>query len=134
MRRWLLLSLVLLLSLRGLVGDAMAGQMLSAHMAAAAAAASQVLPAAVTASASPDCDSHGAGHAMPAQPAQPGEAQAEVPADCPTCASCQVCSSVALSPTPATAPALPPACQQPQQASASYPSAESALAFKPPRG
>ena len=127
MRRWLPFVLMLLLALRGLVGDAMAGQMLAQQLNA------QPAPAvAVQVMAGHDCDSHGHPQAAAAQPEAAGEAQA--PDDCPTCASCQVCSSVAMSPSPVLAPALPPVRTQPQQASTAYPSAEPALAFKPPRG
>lgn len=128
MRRWLPFVLMLLLALRGLVGDAMAGQMLAQQLAAPQPATM----AAVQVMAGHDCDSHGHHQAATAQPETTGEAQA--PGDCPTCASCQVCSSVAMSPSPVVAAALPPVRTQPQQASTAYPSAEPALAFKPPRG
>lgn len=134
MRRWLPFVLVLLLSLRGLVGDAMAGQMLAQQLAtppSAPAAAARMM-------AGHDCDSHGHEQAASAQlqagePLQAGDAS-QAPQDCPTCASCQVCSSHAMSASPVVAPALPAARSQPQRASAAYPSAEPALAFKPPRG
>lgn len=131
MRRWLPFVLMLLLALRGLVGDAMAGQMLAQQL-AAPQPATMVAVRAVPVMAGHDCDSHGHHEAASAQPEAAGEAQA--PEDCPTCASCQVCSSVAMSPSPVVALALPPVHTQPQQASTAYPSAEPALAFKPPRG
>lgn len=136
MRRWLPLLLVLLLSLRGLVGEAMAGQMTAGHMAAASGAVSTAQPLAEPrqAMASHDCESHRPADAMPVQAAPAGDEQAQAPEDCPTCASCQVCSSVAMSPAATSSPALPPVRTQPRQASAAYPSAVPALAFKPPRG
>lgn len=130
MRRWLPFLLVLLLSLRGLVGDAMAGQMMAQQLAgphAAPAAAAQAM-------AGHDCDSHGHAQAAGAQPQAGDPSHSPTPEDCPTCASCQVCSSLAMSASPVVTPALPAVRSQPQQASASYPSAEPALAFKPPRG
>ena len=133
MRRWLLLVMVLLLPLRGWLGEAMAGEMLQQevvgvvqHHAAAAAH---------------DCDHHGGGAAHPHQPHHPhaphghdhDEAQAQPGGDCPTCAACQVCPSVALWPP---APAIvatgfhhPP----PQDVQPAFTSAEPLLAFKPPR-
>jgi len=129
MRRWLPFVLVLLLALRGLVGDAMAGQMLAqqfpASQAGAAVAVSPGMPA------GHDCDSHGHEQAPNADPQPGGEAQA--PEDCPTCASCQACSTLAMWASPSVAPALPPVRTQPRQPSSAYPSAEPALTFKPPR-
>jgi hypothetical protein len=129
MRYWLVLFMVLLLPLRGLVGDVMAGQMLQQHAAAAVSvqahaghqAAAPALPA-------HDCAEH---HA---------QAQAEAPAvdaqaagDCPTCASCQMCSSVALSPAVDTASPRRASQPPPDTVQRAYPSAEPVLAFKPPR-
>lgn len=131
-RAWVVLVMVLLLPLRGLVGEAMAGQMLQA----AAAAASQEAHGSARAHSHPlsghaahDCDHHATADAE-AAPA----ADAKAPADCPTCASCQVCSSVAVTPFVHT-PAGERLSQAPPQApQLAYPSAEPALAFKPPRG
>ena len=134
MRRWLLLLMVLLLPLRGWVGEAMAGQMLQQHVKAVASVA---IPA-------PAAHAHGHGHGHDCdQPVQavavadaPQDEAAAAPAgtDCPTCASCQACSSVALSP-PVWAPAGASFSQPPPQAlPLRYASADTALAFKPPRG
>lgn len=128
MRHWLLVFMVLLLPLRGMVGDAMAGQMLQQHAAAAVAmpehaghhAAAPALPG-------HDC----AGHQAQAQPTEAADAQA--PGDCPTCASCQVCSSVALSPTGYAPGRLRASQPAPDTVQPAYPSAEPVLAFKPPR-
>lgn len=128
MRRWLLILMVLLLPLRGLVGDAMAGQMLEHGMTHAAMAAT-------THAAAGSHDAHGHGHDCDQPPAATADAepQPQANADCPTCASCQVCSSVALSPT--VPPALVPgfAHARPHSAPPAYASAEPSLAFKPPR-
>ena len=121
MRRWLLVFLVLLLPLRGWMGDAMAGHMLQQQVLVQEQAAE---PEAVTGH---DCDHHGTDAAQAQDPQIPK-------ADCPTCASCQVCSAVALSPaltTLALAPCHHPAPEATQPACTS---AEPALAFKPPRG
>ena len=123
MRRWLLVFLILLLPLRGWVGDAMAAQMLqqSVHAAAQPAAEANAHPG-------HDCDHQGtdANEVQAAQPA-PGH-------DCPTCASCQVCSAVALWPPLLTVASTPLHQQAPEAAPTSFTSAEPALAFKPPRG
>lgn len=130
MRRWLLLALVLLLPLRGLVGEAMAGEMMARAVQAAHA------PQQVHA-ASPDCDHHGGGHHGSGHhaPTDASAAQTQAqPADCPTCAACQVCSSVAVVPTLHT-PASERLSQAPPEAVAlAWRSAEPALSFKPPRG
>jgi len=133
MRRWLLVLIVLLLPLRAVVGEAMAGQMLQQGTAMAAALAMGAEHG--TPVASHDCDHH-PGHQAQAEPDEAPQAAAPDAAngDCPTCASCQVCSSVALSPS-AQAPAPVHATQAPPLAvQRPYPSAEPVLAFKPPRG
>ena len=119
MRRWLLVLMILLLPLRGLVGEVMAGQMMQQH-----------LGVAVSAAAAHDCDEHR--HAAPA--ADTHAHAADDSPDCPTCASCQVCSSVALNPF-ITTTSSERASQPPPQLAQRHPaSAEPALAFKPPRG
>lgn len=128
MRRWLLLVMILLLPVRGIVGDAMAGQMLQQRAQHAVA----VMPAAAAdaghhvAAAAHDC----AGHAQQTSPAADHEG---APADCPTCASCQVCSSVALSMVVRMPPAVAFTQLQPRTAEPVDASAEPSLAFKPPR-
>lgn len=110
MRRRMLLVLVILLCLRGWVGEAMAGQMLGQQLQVAQAAA-----------AMPDCPGHAAMAAA-------GE---ESDSSCGSCLQCQACSLHAL---PAAAPVLrargvtaaPPAPPQ------SFVSAEPVRGFKPP--
>lgn len=126
MRRWLLLVMVLLLPLRGLVGEAMAGQMMQHGGAAMAGHAMEV-------SAAPgagDCDQH---HAHPAAQADEAPAADGAPADCPTCASCQVCSSVALSPSVHTPAPVRAAQAPPTSVQFAWRSADALLAFKPPQ-
>lgn len=123
MRRWLLVFMVLLLPLRGWVGEAMAGEMLQQEVVVASTGAHHA------GIAGDDCDHHGAA-------ADPDEAQAQAQpgGDCPTCAACQVCSSVALWPPEqrqvVTGFHHPP----PQQVQVAFTSAEPLLAFKPPKG
>lgn len=124
MRRWLLVFIVLLLPLRGLLGEVMAGQIPQHHAATAVQAAMPMT--------GHDCDEHR--HAPAAEPAQHHAMGDEPPADCPTCASCQVCSSVALSPLLAPAAAERASQPLPRLAQRDPSSAEPALAFKPPRG
>lgn len=92
MHRWFLLLLVLLLPLRGWIGEAMAGEMLQQALAGGHAAMATQAPA----DHAGDCAGHGKG---------PGGAEAAAhgvdPAGhdaCPTCAACQACSAVALQP------------------------------------
>jgi hypothetical protein len=127
-KRWFLVLMMLVLPLRGLVGDAMAGEMLAMHMAGAAAASQ------VTAQAAPaahhECMDHAGSASMG------GEAPASEPvqagADCPTCASCQACSAVALTLPPA--PALPVAAPRAPPASSDtrFASTVPAQGLKPP--
>lgn len=127
MRRWLVLFLVLLLPLRGLVGEAMAGEMLAQASQAHAQPAHGHHGAAVA----HDCAPHGADHAGGSHAATPDVATA--PGDCPTCSACQVCSSVAVIPSAHT-PASERLSQAPPAAvPLAFHSAESAHAFKPPR-
>ena len=131
MRHWLVLILVLLLTLRGWVGDAMAGQMLAQR-------AAEVAAQAVDSGQHPHSHSvaHGHGHDCdePVQSAVGSdEAQPQSAVDCSTCASCQMCSSVGL--TPPLAVEAPAGFSQPvpRTLQRAYASAEPALAFKPPR-
>ncbi len=137
MRRWLLLVLILLLPLRGWIGEAMAGEMLARHIAVAAAAADghaghhaheahahEHAPAAHA----PDHDC--AGHAQPDVMADAGTPLPD--AGCNTCASCQVCSSVALGFDVPAMPVIefghtPPSARLPH-----FASAELRLGRKPP--
>jgi hypothetical protein len=143
MRRWLLVVMVLLLPLRGWVGDAMAGQMLQQHVAIVSAVVGQSAPPGQAhAHADASAPAHGGGHA---QAHDCDHAQGHVPAagdggqhanghaDCPTCASCQVCSSVALSSVAWLPAPVAYSHPQPQADQPSFASAEPALADKPPR-
>jgi hypothetical protein len=132
MRRWLLLVMVLLLPLRGWVGEAMASEMLQQHV---AAVAQQVAPAHEHGAYQGhdhrhghDCDEHA--HAAPAD-ADPAQPQAS--ADCPTCAGCQACSSPALSPAVPVTAAGGFSQPRPHTVQLAYTSAEPAVALKPPR-
>jgi hypothetical protein len=131
MRHWLLLVLVLLLTLRGWVGDAMAGQMLHQRAAPVAAqAVDQHQHAHSDATAQGhghDCDQHAQA------PAATGGAQPQSGTDCSTCASCQMCSSVGLAPPLAVEAPTGFSQPVPQTVQRTYASAEPALAFKPPR-
>ncbi|HEY0822165.1 MAG TPA: hypothetical protein VGD76_00125 [Ramlibacter sp.] len=126
MRRWLLILVILLLPLRGWMGEAMAGQMHHAPL------GTHAHPAATVQTAQPPaahgCEAHA--HAAPAQDAQ---AQPQADADVPTCASCQVCSAVALSPAAAASPASTFSQPRPQTVQPAYASADTGLFFKPPR-
>lgn len=121
MRRWLVLFLVLLLPLRGLLGEAMAGEMLAqaAHAPQAHAAAH-------------DCDQHGAAHVADAGEPDASAEAAAAPTDCPTCAACQVCSSVAVIPSGQAAASERLSQAPPPAVPLAFHSAERTHAFKPP--
>lgn len=127
MRRWLLLVIVLLLPLRGWLGEAIAGEM--HHGAAAAVQASHVAQHAHTAAGLARHD--GVGHDHGATP-QAG-AQPQSSFDAGTCASCQVCSSVALAPTVTPTTGATFSQPRPDTVQLAYASAEPSLFFKPPR-
>jgi hypothetical protein len=141
MRRWLLLLMIMLLPVRGWVGDAMAGQMLQQRTHAAMAAGAKPAHHAPQRAAH-DCDEHrsaavgttsdvAADVGLAAAAAKPS---ADAGGDCPTCASCQVCSSVALSPSVPLSPGPGFSQAAPHTDAPSLASAEQAIAFKPPRG
>lgn len=130
MRRWLLLLMVLMLPLRGWVGEAMAGQMLRQHAVATVAApapqAHEHQAHAHHAAGGHDHAAHDCDHEGTAKAAQPH-------GGCPTCASCQICSAVALSPPLATGEPEPFTQPRPQTVQLAYASAEPGHFFKPPR-
>lgn len=129
MRRWLLLVIVLLLPLRGWMGEAMAADMLR-QAAAGMQSHSHAVEQDARAAHGHDCD----GHAQ-ADAAQPGaeDAAPQAHADCPTCAMCQVCSSVALSPAQAGTAGTKFSHPRPQAVQPAFASADPDLFFKPPR-
>lgn len=123
MRRWFVLLLIALLPLRGWVGEAMAGEMLGQHVAAAAATQAQQAQA-----HSHDC----MGHQAAADLGGEQETVQSASGDCPTCASCQVCSSVVLSVDAARLPAAAFGNTLVPRMGTRFASAEPAPAFKPP--
>lgn len=131
MRRWLLLLVVLLLPLRGWMGDAMAGEF-SAHAAVGVQSHAHAVEHGAPALQAHDCADHA--HAAPVQARPAADAAApQADGDCPTCASCQACSSVALFPASAGPAATVFSQRRPQTAPAAFASAEPAHFFKPPR-
>ena len=130
MRRWLLVFLVLLLPLRGWVGEAMAGQVLHERKAQVQLADAAAVHA-QRAAQNHHHDGEGAPHAHHGLVA-PGDA-ATAHGDCGTCASCQVCSSVALSPSVPVIAAGGFSQPRPETPQRAYTSADAVLAFKPPR-
>lgn len=146
MRFWLVALMIVLLPLRGWMGDAMAAEAMTQHRGASGAhAARSMQPAAAgdaVAAAHADCPGHaGAANASAQQVAGPAvqaaadaatNAAPEWTADCGACAKCQVCHSVLL------APAEPPvvgALAVPQAAAAAVTAFASAELFrdaKPP--
>lgn len=127
MRRWLLVFMVLLLPLRGWVGEAMAGEMLGQQV---AAQAHEVHAASMHGH---DCD-HGHGHDHDDSAAAHDTSQSPAAGDCPTCAACQVCSSVAMWPPHAPVSVAGFHHPAPRHVQRAFTSTEPVLAFKPPRG
>jgi uncharacterized protein involved in copper resistance len=127
MRRWLVLLMLVLLPLRGWVGEALAGEMIQQQL-------QQAAPAALHAMDHPNMahamDHDCAGHDDHAGPAQHGQPAAQ---GCGTCASCQVCSAFALAVPVTTVQCAdfghaPPLFDAPR-----FASAERQAAFKPPK-
>jgi hypothetical protein len=125
MRRWFVLLLIALLPLRGVVGDAMAADMVAKHLATAQSAAA-------TETAHHDMDPDCMGHSHVNSDADDGTSAMNDTSPCPTCASCQVCSSVALA--FAASLDVPPFFAQPRPVAAqpTFTSADPAAGFKPP--
>ncbi|WP_290427351.1 hypothetical protein [Ramlibacter montanisoli] len=136
MHRWLLLLVVLLLPLRGWMGDAMAARAVEPAVAVAGLQAhAHAIEHGARAGHGHDCDDHGHSATVQVEAAQQAAdiAAPQADGDCPTCASCQACSSLALSPSPAAPAAMVFAHPRPQTAHAAFASAEPAHLFKPPR-
>lgn len=114
MRRWLLLLIVVLLPLRGWMGEAMAAEMLARHHAQP--------PAAVPQSAAGDC----AGHHDQAAGSQAADTHDAA------CAACQACSTLALAFGHPLVPATPYGAAPPVPVAVAFASAEPAPADKPP--
>lgn len=122
MRRWFVLLLIALLPLRGWVGEAMAGEMLGQHVAAATAKQVQAVLH--------DCMGHEAAASNGSDASMQDTQSAS--GDCPTCASCQVCSTVVLSVDAARVPAAAFGNTLVPRMGTRFASAEPAPAFKPP--
>lgn len=121
MRRWLVLLMLVLLPLRGWVGEAMAGEMVQQTLQGAHSAQMQ------QAADHDDC----AGHDEAAQASHAGATSPD--GGCGTCASCQACSAVALVFPPPAMPAAGFSHAPPVFHAPTFASAERQLAFKPPK-
>lgn len=137
MRRWFVIALVLLLSVRGWVGDAMAGEMLATRLAAASEGPAVMAVhgthhEAHAAAAEPDCHAAMLAALLPAADDTAPEQPAAAHADCPTCSACQICSAMGV--LLSAAPRLPAALAQPVPVSrpAVIASIAPATLFKPP--
>jgi hypothetical protein len=116
MRRWFFVLLILLLPLRGLIGDAMATQM--------------AMPGHHAPAISPMLHEDGASGSAHAHASSVGEAMDA--AHCETCAMCQTCHTVAVL-QPAGLPTVPQISpRSPSAAMHRFASAERALFLKPP--
>lgn len=127
MRHLVLALMIALLPVRGWVGDAMAAQMLSGRMEAAAAQA-QPLPAGQAQAAAMECPGHAAQPQAPeAQTGQPASHEA-----CVCCVTCLVCSSAALAVAGTEAAGHSLFHAAPPAGSAAFASAEVFPLLKPP--
>lgn len=128
--------MLVLLPLRGWLGDAMAMQQMGQAGPPSVAAAPHAM-AAMTDSAAPahdgqqramhaDCPGHAGVPDTPADGTQHGSA------DCATCAACQLCHTVGLMLLPPQFAAVPSAAGRPQGHAPHFSSAERAPGDKPP--
>jgi hypothetical protein len=130
MRRWFLLIMIALLPIRGWVGDVMAADMVTQHMAVVAQVPLQLQqPADASTEAHADCHGKAAAHSPASQP--PTDTHTAT-MDCGNCTSCQVCHSVAIAPTALADPAAPSHSAAPPLRGTHFASAEPARGFKPP--
>lgn len=129
--------MLVLLPLRGWLGDAMAlermGQAWQPSLPAATHAMHQRLTGSDAqahdgqrAALHADCPGHTSAANAPSDDAQHGSA------DCATCAACQICHAVGLTPIPPQLGAAPVTAGQPQGHVPHFSSAERAAGFKPP--
>lgn len=123
MSRWLLLVMIVLLPLRGWVGDAMAAEMSARHVQANAAVDVSQVQAPRHHAVHEDC----ADHASDPRAGPVGQS-----ADCPTCAMCQACSALALVSFAADPDAAAPGQRRPHAVEARFASADEARGLKPP--
>lgn len=128
MRTWFVVVMIALLPLRAWVGEAMAGEMTSRHVAVAAAT-----PAVQAATpGAHDCMGHGQATPLSTEAPVDTTAALTLDGDCPTCASCQACSAVALAFAEATPGATPFGSALPATRELRFASAEPMPAVKPP--
>jgi hypothetical protein len=119
MRRFVLALLIVLLPLRGWVGDAMAMEM---------ATQAQTEPA----SAHESAVAGNAMHADCAGHAALQESEPQTQSHCESCSACQICHTVAMTSSIATLAAVHVPLAQPQAGAPLFSSAERAAGFKPP--
>lgn len=135
MRHLLLAFMIVLLPLRGWVGDVMAMELLGTALQpptamhamhdgthGSDAQTHDGQPVALHA----DCPGHAGTANVPASDAP------HAGADCATCSACQICHSVGLTPIPPHIAAIPPAASRPQGHTSHFSSAERTPGFKPP--
>jgi hypothetical protein len=128
MRHLLLALMIVLLPLRGWVGDAMAADMAAAstspQQVVAVAAPAEMSGAPTDSAAHDDCPGHAS--ASPEAPAPVSHA------DCSTCPSCQACHAVGMVAGVPALPALPLPMAPPVTRHAVFTSAVPAPGLKPP--
>lgn len=130
MRRWFLLIMIVLLPIRGWVGDVMAAEMVTQRITAVAQMPVQAQqPAPAGADSHADCHGKAAADNPASQPAGDSNTAA---ADCGNCTSCQVCHSVAMVMAPGVAAVAPAHSAAPTLRGTHFASAEPARGFKPP--
>lgn len=135
MRHLFLALMVVLLPLRGWVGDAMAMELLGTALPQPAAmhamhdgtrGSDAQTDAGQPIALHADCPGHAGAANVPADDA------AHASTDCATCSACQICHSVGLTPIVPQLAAAPLTASQPQGHALHFSSAERAPGFKPP--
>lgn len=127
MRHIILALMIILLPVRGWVGDVMATEMVSGqgmYLQMASHAGADQSDQTRLAHAMPDC----AGHSAAAQDTP----ESEPDAHCATCSACQACHTVALLPEAANSVAVSPSPALPHSTATVFASAHVALGQKPP--
>jgi hypothetical protein len=128
MRAFLLALMIVLLPVRGWMGDAMAAQMLAQKLLGQASSATVATEGAAHDSVMHDCPGHGA---------EAGSTEApqteKLNADCGTCSACQVCHSSACLGSASALPLLKAPHASPRSGPMTFASVDPLAGFKPPR-
>ena len=132
MRHLVLALVILLLPLRGWMGDAMATSMAAGQLTVLQAAQKKAATAATENMASHAHEVGAMVHDCGMQSMDAADSADDSGMDCASCASCQACHTVALSPVAEKSIATFNPASQPDAATLPFASADAALSQKPP--